>query len=321
MIIRLVEKNEYDKYFNDFDFESFDNMIGLFINNEIKGYSIFNIKNNKMALLSQIFSNNNDIFYKELYFSTINYIFNLGIKEILYNNKIINLNKKYSTILFDLDDTLFDFKASEKQAFFDTLKAFEIMPTENIYLKFSDINEELFEKFSRGEIKERITFQELRFKQIFEFMKIDLDSKKANQLFLNFLKNSKELYPNTVRVLRTLFKKYRLCVVTNGMEEVQIARLKSAGIFDYFSAIYASSKIGCNKPDKNFFKYILNHENNYNLDSYLIVGDREKTDMQGGINIGIDTCYFNPNLFKLNKIYTYEIKDIIELLSILKNSI
>ena len=152
-------------------------------------------------------------------------------------------------------------------------------------------------------------------------MKIDLDSKKANQLFLNFLKNSKELYPNTVHVLRTLFEKYRLCVVTNGMEEVQIARLKSAGIFDYFSAIYASSKIGCNKPDKNFFKYILNHENNYNLDSYLIVGDREKTDMQGGINIGIDTCYFNPNLFKLNKIYTYEIKDIIELLSILKNSI
>lgn len=263
----------------------------------------------------------NDVFLdnlgKKLYISIKNYLFYHNFNSFILNDNLINLDNKYKTLMFDLDETLFDFKASERSSLIKTMEYFNIKIKDEDILYFSKVNDDFFNLFHSGIIKERITFQHKRFESFSKYLNIDFDIEKANKLYINYLTNSSDLFKGSVRVLNTLSKKYRLVAVTNGMYDVQVGRLKNAKIYDYFSEVYVSSKIGYNKPNLEFFNYCFLNENNYSKDSYLIIGDKEDSDMQGGINAGIDTCYFNKKRKVSSLIYKYEITSLEELLNIL----
>jgi len=217
-------------------------------------------------------------------------------------------------VLLDLDGTLLDFKASEKKAFINTIYKFkDIIPSDDICLKFSQINEELFNEFAKGNLK-RIEFQRLRFKKMTELLNTDIDEVKFNEFYVKNLEVQAELYNDAIILLDYLKNKYKLYVASNGMYKVQINRLKIAKILDYFTDIFISEDIGYNKPDPNFFKAIISKIGDNNLDEYIIIGDRIDADIKGGISFGINAILVNRDNIKTEYKNVKNLKDIIGIL-------
>ena len=217
-------------------------------------------------------------------------------------------------VLLDLDGTLLDFKASEKKAFINTIYKFkDIIPSDDICIKFSQINEQLFNEFAKGNLK-RIEFQRLRFKKMTELLNTDIDEVKFNEFYVKNLEVQADLYNDAIILLDYLKNKYKLYVASNGMYKVQINRLKIAKILDYFTDIFISEDIGYNKPDPNFFKAIISKIGDNNLDEYIIIGDRIDADIKGGISFGINAILVNRDNIKTEYKNVKNLKDIIGIL-------
>ena len=112
-----------------------------------------------------------------------------------------------------------------------------------------------------------------------------------SKYYVNELKYQADLYDDALDIIKYIKNKYILCAQSNGMELVQRKRLEEAGIISYFDKIYISELIGYNKPDKRFFDFIINDIGDYDLDNYLIIGDRLDSDILGGINSDINSIY------------------------------
>src|SRR5690606_32564259 len=112
---------------------------------------------------------------------------------------------------------------------------------------------------------------------------------------------------------------FQLYIVTNGVPETQYKRLKNAKLDHYFKHIFVSVEIGYQKPMKEFFDYVFERIPDVKLEETLIIGDSLSSDIQGGINAGIDTCWFNRNRKQNQSPFkpTYEIHDLKELYSII----
>lgn len=128
------------------------------------------------------------------------------------------------------------------------------------------------------------------------------------------------LYDDSIEVIESLHKNYRLSIITNGLTSVQENRIRKSVIAKYFENIIISEEISVSKPNPKIFEYALQNMNYGDKSKVLMVGDSLTSDIQGGINFGIDTCWYNPNKIvnetKLKP--TYEIsalKKINELLS------
>jgi YjjG family noncanonical pyrimidine nucleotidase len=215
-------------------------------------------------------------------------------------------------ILFDLDGTLMDFNKGEASAFIDTMMHFKAYtPSREEISHFSFLNERLFNQFAKGEMK-RIEFQEKRFKEIMEYLDMDGDISLFNKYYVESLKYQADLFDGVVDVLEELSKKYRLFIASNGMNQVQIKRLKKARIYDYFEKIYISECIGYNKPDKEFFEYIIQDIKDDNTKEYIMIGDRYDTDIMGAKKVGIDGILLSKE--KKDCITISSIKDILNIL-------
>ena len=191
-------------------------------------------------------------------------------------------------ILFDLDGTLMDFNKGERNAFIKTIAHFNnYIPNEDEIRFFSSTNERLFNEFAEGKMK-RIEFQERRFKEITDYMHIKGDISIFNKYYVEELKYQADLFDDCIEVLEYLSKKYKLFIASNGMNEVQLKRLKKAQIYDKFDGIYISEVIGHNKPDKEFFEYIIKDIQDNDIKEYIMIGDRYDTDILGARNLGID---------------------------------
>jgi FMN phosphatase YigB (HAD superfamily) len=84
-------------------------------------------------------------------------------------------------------------------------------------------------------------------------------------------------------------------IVTNGQKDVQKGRLFPSPIFKYFDRCFISEDIGYEKPSVKYFEKVISKIPEYDSAKAIIIGDSLTSDMQGGINIGIDTCWFNPH--------------------------
>ena len=81
----------------------------------------------------------------------------------------------------------------------------------------------------------------------------------------------------------------------------------------YFKDIFISEEIGYQKPKIEFFDYCFRHIEHFDKDKALIIGDSLTSDMQGGINAQIDTCWYNPQHDKTSIKIDYIIHDLKEL--------
>ena len=119
-------------------------------------------------------------------------------------------------------------------------------------------------------------------------MHITGDISIFNKYYVEELKYQADLFDDCIEVLEYLSKKYKLFIASNGMNEVQLKRLKKAQIYDRFDGIYISEVIGHNKPDKEFFEYIIKDIKDNDIKEYIMIGDRYDTDILGARNLGID---------------------------------
>lgn len=220
-------------------------------------------------------------------------------------------------IFFDLDGTLFDFKKEERNALSKTLTELGITPTDEMLSRYSEINISQWKLLELGKI-ERAQMKVRRYELLFEEFGIDISGKKATAIYEKHLALSHSFIENAPEILETLYKDYQLYLVTNGSTVVQNGRLDSSCIRKYFKGIYISQEIGVNKPDKRFFDACFSDIKDFDRSQAVIIGDSLSSDIQGGINAGIKTIWFNRRKEQCSDIKPdYEISSLLELSALL----
>ncbi len=202
---------------------------------------------------------------------------------------------KYKVILFDADGTLFDFDRAEKFALSESFRHFGASYNEPLHLKiYNDINTQVWSELE----EHKISADELkteRFRRYFNEVDLTLDAQAFSDFYLNALSQGSFLLNGAEDLVVQLAKHYKLVLLTNGLTSVQHPRFRVSPVYKYFSAIVVSEDIGVAKPQPGIFEYALKQIDHTEKISTLIVGDNLKSDIQGGINFGIDTCWFNPD--------------------------
>jgi len=205
----------------------------------------------------------------------------------------------YKDLFFDLDHTLWDFETNSKetiQELYNThrLADFGIVDFDGFYSTYSAHNHRLWDRYTKGFIKQ----EELRWKRVYLSL---LDFKVANeplakqmsQAYLEILPNKKHLFPYTIEILEYLKQKdYKMHLITNGFESVQFKKIKNSGLQDYFIEVITSEASNSLKPQKEIFEYALKNAN-ASVEKSIMIGDNESADIQGGINMGMDTIFVN----------------------------
>ena len=196
-------------------------------------------------------------------------------------------------VLFDLDDTLFDFHKAEKIALTKTLVHFGIDPTEETLALYSTINAAHWKRLELGEIS-REEVKVGRYRELLKTIGVECDPVKATAYYESMLAIGHYFMPGAPELLEELYRKYRLYIVSNGTAKVQEGRIGSSGIAKYMDGIFISQILGANKPDKQFFDICFAEIPDFSLSETVIIGDSLSSDIKGGINAGITTVWFNP---------------------------
>ena len=205
----------------------------------------------------------------------------------------------YKDLFFDLDHTLWDFETNSKetiQELYNThrLADLGIVDFDGFYSTYSAHNHRLWDRYTKGFIKQ----EELRWKRVYLSL---LDFKVANeplaremsQAYLEILPNKKHLFPYTIEILDYLKQKeYKMHLITNGFESVQFKKIKNSGLENFFTEVITSEASNSLKPQKEIFEYALKNAKATVAES-IMIGDNESADIQGGINIGMDTIFVN----------------------------
>ncbi len=203
------------------------------------------------------------------------------------------IQKKYKDLMLDMDGTFLDFEAAEKSAFSAAMRQFGYPAGETEYQTYTAINRGYWEAHERGEIS-REALVVARFDTYFSQMGIEQDGAAFEEVYQNLLGQGHELIEGAWEMLEYLGSRYRLLVVTNGVEQTQRNRLRLSGIERFMDEIFISGHVGFQKPQKEFFEYCFSHISDPDPEQTLIIGDSLTSDIQGGMNAGIDTCWFNP---------------------------
>ena len=197
-------------------------------------------------------------------------------------------------IFLDLDDTILDFHRSEAVALRKTLQSLNVDPTDEIIARYSKINLAHWKALERRELtREQVLTG--RFRQLFQELGMNVSPNVAQSLYEKNLSESHFFVDGAPRLLMTLSKKYPLYIASNGTTLVQTNRIASSGIGRYFKAVFLSEQLGADKPQIEFFERATGQIEGYNPDEAIILGDSITSDMQGGINAGMNTCWFNPH--------------------------
>ena len=223
---------------------------------------------------------------------------------------------KYYCILFDADNTLLDFDAAENKALAETLVEYGIEPDAGTVQTYRDINSELWRQLEKGQIRRDKLMGE-RFTRFLKAINAAGDGVEMNRCYLDHLSSHPDLMtPNVLDVLGELSEVATLAIVTNGFEKVQSRRVTESGIGAYLEDVFVSEKLDSEKPSRRIFDSALRALGVENREHVLVVGDSLTSDIQGGVNAGLDTCWFNPghaeNPGKVSP--TYEIASLEELL-------
>ena len=196
-------------------------------------------------------------------------------------------------ILIDLDDTIFDFKACEKQALSSALTEFGLIYNENDLNEYSRINDLMWKALEKGEIT-REDLRVRRFEIFLERFVEPIDARSFSDLYMDHLSKTNVLINGARKLLSYLSERYDLYAVTNGYEYTQRGRIESANIGGYFRQIFISQCIGAVKPMKEFFDYCAHSIPDFSLRDTVLIGDSPTSDISGAKAYGILSIRYNP---------------------------
>ena len=225
----------------------------------------------------------------------------------------------FEFLFLDLDDTILDFKKAEYIAIGRTFEAMGLEPTEEIRHRYHEINQAHWKMLEKGELtRDQVLVQ--RFERLFEEFGIQVDGVKVARTYEKFLGQGHYFLPGAEEAVMELSKEYRLFLASNGTASVQKGRMTSANLYRWFEQVFVSQEIGHNKPSKAYFDGCFARIPNFDREKCLMVGDSLSSDILGGINAGVKTCWVNPGHADCGETKPdYEIEALAQLPELLKS--
>lgn len=199
---------------------------------------------------------------------------------------------RYKVLLFDVDNTLLDFDANEEESFKSMMNEMGEVWSEAIYETYKTLNTDLWKRIEKNEItvKEGVN---RRFADLMEIYGKTVDGTLWETTYRKYLNQGIQEIPDVHQVLGRLQEEgYELYVITNGVTETQESRMARSGLDRYFRAAFISGRIGAGKPSREFFDYVKEHVPGFQEKEALVIGDSLSSDIKGGIDAGIPTCWF-----------------------------
>lgn len=207
---------------------------------------------------------------------------------------------KFKTILWDIDNTLLDFQAAEKQAIDACFKAFSLgICTEEMLQRYTQINHGYWKKLELGEM-DKPGILVGRFRDFFREMGLPTGlSGEFNELYQEKLGDTCVFMDNAFSLVEKLksegFLQY---AVTNGTAAAQERKLRNSGLDRLLDGVFISDKIGHEKPTDGFFSAVFRGIPGVEPEKMLLVGDSLSSDMRGGTEHGIPSVWYNPKRLK-----------------------
>ena len=200
----------------------------------------------------------------------------------------------FEFLFLDLDDTILDFQKAEHVALSKTLRGFGLEPTEMVLKRYNLINEAHWEALERKELtREQVLVG--RFQVLFEEMGISAEPVKVARAYEHNLSIGHWFLPGAEEAVARLSRKYKLYLTSNGTASVQKGRMTSANLYRFFENVFVSQEIGVNKPAVEYFEKCFAQIPGFDKTKAIIVGDSLTSDILGGQNAGIATCWVNPH--------------------------
>lgn len=197
------------------------------------------------------------------------------------------------TIFLDLDDTILDFTRGEAHALTRALTEMGVEPSPAILARYHAINASQWELLEEG-ILTRDQVLVRRFDLLFGELGLSCSGRETCERYEGHLAEEHDFIPGARELLEALAPRYGLYLASNGAAVVQHRRLDEAGIRRYFREIFISEELGADKPSPAFFEACFAAIPGFSRDSALMVGDSLTSDIRGGRNAGIRTCWFDP---------------------------
>ena len=205
----------------------------------------------------------------------------------------------HHNLLFDLDQTLLDFHASEHIALKIVMEENGQAFTEEHYASFKKINKGLWLEFEKGIITKAELF-ETRFRRLFEECGCDtgrMDLMKINSDFIDHMSHNGALMNGALDFLKKIhdtLPDVRIYIITNGVTRNALGRIASTGLNEYICEVFVSDYIGVSKPAREYFDHVKKTVNEPD-ESYIVIGDSLTSDMLGAKNAGLASCWFMPD--------------------------
>lgn len=222
-------------------------------------------------------------------------------------------------VLLDLDNTILDFNTAERTALRRAFETIGLSYSDEIAALYNEINIRHWEMLEDGILtREQVLVQ--RYETLYREMGVEADANRTQALYEGYLSEGHWFIPGAEELLKNLSGRCRLFICSNGTQRIQDGRITSAGIAPYFEKIFISEHMGANKPDARFFSLCFAEIPGFDRERTIILGDSLTSDIRGGKNAGILTCWYNPRGKENSGNITpdYEIRDLAEFESLLR---
>ena len=197
-------------------------------------------------------------------------------------------------LFLDLDDTILDFGKAERDGICATFRELGLAPTEEVLGRYHVINQAHWQMLERGELtREQVVVQ--RFGALFDEFQCPADPAECAERYARNLSSVHDFLPGALEAVQRLQKKYRLFIASNGTASVQHRRMTEAKLYPYFEKVFISEHLDANKPEKAFFDRSFAQIPGFDPQKAMIVGDSLTSDILGGLNAGMLTCWVNPD--------------------------
>lgn len=232
------------------------------------------------------------------------------------------MQRKYKHILFDLDNTIWDFETNSMHSLQEVFHVYELSTAFSDFNHFHDLykfrNNQLWASYSQKSISKKV----LNFER-FNYPLVEVginDAGLVEKMAVDYLERCAKktnLMPYAFELLSYLKDNYQLHILSNGFAEVQYLKLKNSGLEHFFDRVILSEQVGVLKPDVRIFDYAVKSLNARKKE-VLMIGDNFDADICGARKAKIDQLYYAVDpVSDLPFIPTYTVKSLLEVKNIL----
>lgn len=225
---------------------------------------------------------------------------------------------KFKFLIFDLDNTVFDYNRAEDFALEQTFTQLNCPVDEELKSSYREINERTWKRFEKGEISSK-QLRVIRFEVFSKTHNLNWNAEEVSSIYLENLGRGGFLIEGADKLLFEIEKDFIIASVTNGISDVQRSRLKNSPLNNFFKNLVISDEVGVAKPDPEIFRILFDKAGFKNKSEALMIGDSLSSDIAGAAAFGIASCWYNPHGLSAEGDVRpdYEIKNLEQLKSII----